>query len=603
MKKNDSNLLQDFIFRAKQYLDLYFKKLVNSNEISLAQIYPINIEEYTASNIIIELSPTDYLGSLYESLLSKEIKKDLGQFYTRDNSLVSSMIHEVNLFQGKILEPSCGSGLFLVTIANQIISDMQTRNIPPQDIIQYICNNLYGNDIDPIALQITEINIIATLLPIIAEAYRNNNMIKVPKLKLTAHDFTQKNVFTEKFSLIIGNPPFVTMYGKRSRNMTEEKRAYYNTFNFVQNKTGNNKFNSSMFFVENSLDVLESGGHLLFILDIAFFETAYIDLRKYLIQNYYICSIKKGIQAFNGVASGQIVLNIMNNPCSNSKVQFVDYEKSEHAYSIDQQLWNNSETKFKMFIPLSSHAKSIDSKIRKYHRLDFYFPGKALRTCCALTGKTDEFIVSPNTKCEHTIFPYIEGSKGLKEKFGHLSAARHIKYDYQLQLDISEAFKKELELLGVKNKKRVTLGDKEAYLAPKIFLRQSASELITTYTEEPYAANNSIYILTNKKYGEEDKKLLKYVCGILNSDLITFYCLINKIIRIETGKTPQIKTSDLKDICICINTTYYNEIINLVELMLKNPTDIIAMQQLNTLVYKIYDITQDEQNYISKFLS
>ena len=109
--------------------------------------------------------------------------------------------------------------------------------------------------------------------------------------------------------------------------------------------------------------------------------------------------------------------------------------------------------------------------------------------------------------------------------------------------------------------------------------------------------------MTNKKYGEEDKKLLKYVCGILNSDLITFYCLINKIIRIETGKTPQIKTSDLKDICICINTTYYNEIINLVELMLNNPTDIIAMQQLNTLVYKIYDITQDEQNYISKFLS
>ena len=41
-------------------------------------------------------------------------------------------------------------------------------------------------------------------------------------------------LFSKKFSLVIGNPPFVTMYGKRSRNMTEEKRAYYNTFDFVQ---------------------------------------------------------------------------------------------------------------------------------------------------------------------------------------------------------------------------------------------------------------------------------------------------------------------------------------------------------------------------------
>ena len=47
------------------------------------------------------------------------------------------------------------------------------------------------------------------------------------------------------------------MYGKRSRNMTEEKRKYYNTFDFVQNKLGNNKFNLSMFFIENALKIVE----------------------------------------------------------------------------------------------------------------------------------------------------------------------------------------------------------------------------------------------------------------------------------------------------------------------------------------------------------
>lgn len=60
------------------------------------------------------------------------------------------------------------------------------------------------------------------------------------------------------------------MYGKRSRNMTEEKRAFYNTFDFVQNKKGNNKFNLSMFFIENGLKAFEDCGHLCFIMDIAF---------------------------------------------------------------------------------------------------------------------------------------------------------------------------------------------------------------------------------------------------------------------------------------------------------------------------------------------
>ena len=73
-----------------------------------------------------------------------------------------------------------------------------------------------------------------------------------------------------------------------------------------------------------------------------------------------------------------------------------------------------------------------------------------------------------------------------------------------MQIKISNDFKVELEKLGVKNKKRVTLGDKDAYLSPKIFIRQSAKKIIATYTDKPFAANNSIYILTNKKNNPEN---------------------------------------------------------------------------------------------------
>ena len=103
-----------------------------------------------------------------------------------------------------------------------------------------------------------------------------------------------------------------------------------------------------MFFVENGLKQLEPNGQLIFILDIAFFETAYIDLRKYIIENYYINSITKGLQAFEDVASGQIIINISNRKASNDSVIFKDIE-NDISCQINQSIWNESKNKYKFF--------------------------------------------------------------------------------------------------------------------------------------------------------------------------------------------------------------------------------------------------------------
>ena len=598
--------IQNFIINSIQLINIQLQKLTGQNSITISNVYPLSFETtfQKSNNPHTDSSDNlfDALGKLYESTLPKNLRKDLGQFYTRDNSLITQMVSDSELFNGLILEPSCGSGLFMVHIANRIIAIMKKEGNTSEEILTYIQKNLYGNDNDLLALQITEINLLTTLLPLIADALNTNPFFKLNKLNLTSFDFTQRDVFSKKFSLVIGNPPFVTMYGKRSRNMTEEKRAYFNTFDFVQNKNGNNKFNMSMFFVENGLKQLEPNGQLIFILDIAFFETAYIDLRKYIIENYYINSITKGLQAFEDVASGQIIINISNRKESNDSVIFKDIE-NDISCQINQAIWNDSKNKYKIFIPLAHQAKDINDKVMKYPRLDTYYPGKALRTCCALTGKTEEFVVNPLIEKNHLVFPYIEGSKGLKGKFGELTPTCHIKYDYELQLSISEEFKKELELAGIKNKKRVTLGDKDAYLSPKIFIRQSATEIIATYTEEPFAANNSIYILSNKSDTEQDINMLKYVCGVLNSELITYFCRINKIIRVEKGKTPQIKTSDLKEIRICMSDKYYQTIIDLVNQLLSFQDDTDALLELNKTIYEIYGIDKSEQQFIHSYLN
>lgn len=594
--------IDGFISNAVAYLDLYFKKNIKGQEIDLFDVYP-----YMKKHSMMEMSGYveedvfDYLGMLYESQVSNDVKKDLGQFYTREDAVIEMMVNSVDVLSGKILEPSCGSGLFLVKIIKRIIAELQKNNMCAEDILDYICCNIHANDNDANAVKITEINILALLLPLIICARKQNPKYVMKSLNITCEDFTKKNIFKQEYSIIIGNPPFVTMYGKRSRNMTEEKRAYFNTFDFVQNKKGNNKFNISMFFIENGLKLLKKGGRLIFILDIAFFETAFVDMRKYIVENYYIGSLTTGLQEFEGVASGQLVIDITNIREFNDNIKLIDYATKETKF-VSQHVWNNEKTKYKFSAPLSEMQQMINSKIVKYDGLEKYFPHKSLRTCCALTGKTEEFIVNPEEEDRCITFPYIEGSKGLKGKFFTPTPDRHIKYDYELQLKLSDEFKHELEALGVKNKKRVTLGDKDAYLAPKIFIRQSATEIIATYCSEPYAANNSIYILTTKENTPESIDMLKYTCGLLNSDLITFYCRINKIIRAEKGKTPQIKISDLKNIRINVNDEFFDEMIDVVEQLLVAPDNRLLYNKLNSLVYEIYNIDEREQEFITEYL-
>lgn len=590
-----------FIGNAVNYLNAYFKKKMKHQNIDLFNVYPHITMQSMIGTECIEENVFDYLGVLYESQVPNDVKRDIGQFYTREDAVIEMMVDSIDVLSGKILEPSCGSGLFLVKIIKRIIAELQKRDMCAEEIIDYICCNIHANDNDINAVRITEINILALLLPLIICAIRENPMYKMQRLNITCEDFTRKRIFKQEYSVIIGNPPFVTMYGKRSRNMTEEKRAYFNTFDFVQNKKGNNKFNISMFFIENGLKLLKKGGRLVFILDIAFFETAFVDMRKYIVENYCINSLITGLQAFEGVASGQLVINISNEKKFNNNVEFIDYETKE-IKTVSQHKWNNEKNKYRFSTPLNEIQQMINAKIFQYDVLEKYFPKKSLRTCCALTGKTEEFVVNPEEENRCITFPYIEGSKGLKGKFFSPTPDRYIKYDYDLQLKLSDEFKQELEALGVKNKKRVTLGDKEAYLAPKIFIRQSATEIIATYCNEPYAANNSIYILTTKEKTPESIDMLKYTCGLLNSDLITFYCRINKIIRAEKGKTPQIKISDLKNIRINVSDKFFDEMIDIVEQLLVEPENRQLYNKLNLLVYKIYNIDEREQEFITEYL-
>ena len=248
---------------------------------------------------------------VYEMMLHKTEKMKKGIFYTNDINIIKYMISNINVLCGKILEPSCGSGIFLIFIIEEIIKQLKVKNYSEFEILEYISNNMYANDIDKNAIMIAKTQIELLLKPLINKVKLKQEKFEFRGINFTNYDFVfEQEKFDCKFDLIVGNPPFVTMYGKRSKGMTEEKREYFNTFNFVKNKKGNNKFNLNMFFIENSLKLLKFNGILSFILDISFLEDAYIDLREYLLNHTKILNYTYNINGLENFGIGQMILNL-----------------------------------------------------------------------------------------------------------------------------------------------------------------------------------------------------------------------------------------------------------------------------------------------------
>jgi len=128
-------------------------------------------------------------------------------------------------------------------------------------------------------------------------------------------------MYYEKFDYIIGNPPYITLYGRRDKKKSEEERAYYlKNYDQFPTTLKNGKINYIMLLIEHGINFLKTGGTLSFIIDVSFFETAYKYCRKYLLNNTRIRRLIFNIQGFDNVASGQIILTIDKIKTESNKV-------------------------------------------------------------------------------------------------------------------------------------------------------------------------------------------------------------------------------------------------------------------------------------------
>lgn len=253
----------------------------------VAAIFDANIEgrQYVLWKLYaFNFLPIELISGIYEAFLKKE-EKQKGVVYTPPY-LVNLLIDECmplhkaeELFQSgifKVLDPACGSGIFLVAALKRMVQWQAILNYKATGQVTYpdieavkriVKNNLFGIDIEEDATLISifslSIALCDKLSPMqIWNDLRFNDLQEDNNIK-TADFF---KVFTQyqnkEFDLIIGNPPFNPPTGFTNKSYLKYvKEKFGINPNFPLNDD-----NIALFFWDKSVELRKKGGKICFIL-------------------------------------------------------------------------------------------------------------------------------------------------------------------------------------------------------------------------------------------------------------------------------------------------------------------------------------------------
>ena len=299
-------------------------KTYNTKElILLFDSYKFTVTENTPTEEDVVLDP-ELLGKVFENLSASynpetktTARKQTGSFYTPreivnymvDESLKACFLTKIivqTLNNLKILDPACGSGAFPMGILHRMVEILQKldpenkewRRLQEEKAIEetkdasgiinrqerearlkkikaifenntsdygrkffLIENCIFGVDIQPIAVEITRLRL---LISLIAEQETNPGepnpeICNLPNLEAK---FAVANALTaldkpETFDVVIGNPPYVDY-----RKIDENQKQHLEKYEIARHSK---MINLYTYFFEKGIDLLKPGGNLIFI--------------------------------------------------------------------------------------------------------------------------------------------------------------------------------------------------------------------------------------------------------------------------------------------------------------------------------------------------
>ena len=199
-------------------------RLLRSEEISTGQQSLFDMYDFS-------ILPIEFISNMYEKFIGKENQENEGAYYTPTflvdyivSETIGKKLKESNDYNCKVLDPACGSGIFLVESLRKIIEKYieinEIKDTNTDDFRQALksitLDNIFGIDKDPSAIQVAIFSIYLTLLdyqkPADIGKFKFPNLIGTNFICSDTFDLNNKDLKALKnkklnFNYIIGNPP------------------------------------------------------------------------------------------------------------------------------------------------------------------------------------------------------------------------------------------------------------------------------------------------------------------------------------------------------------------------------------------------------------
>ncbi len=643
------NLLQQFLNADHKYNSGLFdfvkdktsSQIVIDNKVIKSIItdlyYPISPYEFSVLSV-------EILGSAYEQFLGKtislsktgkaiieakpEVRKAGGVYYTPQyiveyivKNTLGKLVEnktpkEISIL--KIVDPACGSGSFLIGAYQYLLTwhlDYYHTNgkpgkgskdnpLTPEGNLttaekkRILLNNIFGVDLDENAVEVTKLSLLLKCMEGETEASIHTQMALLHERILPTLDnnikcgnslidtdfyetildfggekkikpFNWKNGFPkiQNFDIVIGNPPYL----KLTANNTDSDLLSYYLKRFVSYSGGSSK-NLFQLFLEKIINL--SPNIFSFIVPEALLTSdSNGKIREILLKNFNLNSIVTFDHfVFEDATIGTTIIVGEKKSKEKTKIVKIDLAQKE---SIIQEI--------KLSKGLNTWDVSFDDLSRKFF--------KKLLSNSKLMGELVEMSKGMVVKNRNDILTQIPTKKSLPFLLGNCMRRYNYNYDKYAEYE-------NLEIIGG------TRDFKKQTSTPRLLIRRTGSNLCVTYSDKQELIESTIYILRS------DKINLKFLLGLLNSKLLSFY-LSKRLVTNKQG-FPQILMGQLEQLpVINTNEKIQTEIIRLVnQLLLLNQqkadttlaTQLSQLQgkidyceeRINQIVYQLYELTEEE---------
>ncbi|MEA4957733.1 hypothetical protein SDC9_07612 [bioreactor metagenome] len=463
-----------------------------------------------------KIIPIGLISNIYETFLNQE-QDDKKAYYTPlflVDYILDQIFDDSALKKDcRILDPSCGSGVFLVESLRRLIEEKyQNETLSGDKLKELLENSIFGIDKDEDAVNIAIFSVCLVLLDYLDP--REIEEFIFPSLK-------DKNFFVDdffnldgnfnklkKFDFVVGNPPW-------DNTDKEELHKIYCELNNISNPT--NQIAQS-FLIRASDFIKDNSEVALIVTSKILYNHKALDFRIDFLENFQVDKV---------LEFSPLRKEIFNNAIGPGVVLFYQKKQDDKKHNIEHISLKPS----KLFYLLSSVViQKFDTKFvpqKDFIEDDWIWKG-------LLYGSFLDIQLLQKIRRNRNIGEYITENGLLKGKgvtvnplTDKINASDYVGVDY---LDISPS-KKMLQRYYIKedNVEKWTKDslhrprDSRLFEPPNILIKKgpdSGFRCVSTFSNHKWIFTDSIFSI--KGY-EKNIFQLKNILGILNSSLFTYY--------------------------------------------------------------------------------